>query len=91
MELLSENFMNVVLFIPIGFLLSFVYPQMRLRRAISIGCMISLFIELLQFVFKKGYCELDDFIHNTIGCFIGVLFFLFFRYIFIRNRTLQIY
>lgn len=28
-------------------------------------------IEMLQFVFKKGYAEFDDVFHNALGCLIG--------------------
>lgn len=32
---------------------------------------MSLIIELLQLVMLKGCAEMDDIIHNTIGCMIG--------------------
>ena len=36
-----------------------------------IGCSISLTIESLQFLFIKGFSEVDDVMHNTVGCLIG--------------------
>ena len=36
-----------------------------------IGCSISITIEALQFCFMKGFSEVDDAMHNTLGCLIG--------------------
>ena len=36
-----------------------------------VGCCISLLIEILQYVFKRGFSEFDDIFHNVIGCMIG--------------------
>ena len=32
---------------------------------------LSIGIEVLQLVFKKGSFEIDDIIHNTVGCMLG--------------------
>ena len=39
--------------------------------ALLIGCSISISIEVLQFCFMKGSSELDDVMHNMVGCLIG--------------------
>ena len=36
-----------------------------------IGCSISVTIEALQFCFMRGFSEVDDVMHNTIGCILG--------------------
>ena len=36
-----------------------------------IGCSISLTIESLQFWFMKGFSEVNDVMHNTVGCLVG--------------------
>ena len=36
-----------------------------------IGCGISVTIESLQFFFMRGFSEVDDVMHNTVGCLIG--------------------
>lgn len=69
--LIKEVLMNVAVFIPIGFLLVLSFHNMSLRKAIVIGVCISLGIELLQFFYGKGFSEIDDVIHNTLGCMIG--------------------
>lgn len=70
-RILSENIMNVVAFLPIGFLLKIAYNKLKFWHAAIVGCCFSVFIELLQLVFKRGQCEIDDVIHNTLGCVMG--------------------
>lgn len=36
-----------------------------------IGCSISVTIEALQFCFMRGFSEVDDVMHNTLGCILG--------------------
>ena len=70
-DLLVENIMNVVVFIPVGLLLGAAFKQMTWWKALLIGCSISISIEALQFWFMKGFSEVDDVMHNTVGCLIG--------------------
>ena len=70
-ELLVENFMNVVVFVPVGLLLGIAFKQVSWWKALLIGCEISVTIESLQFFFMRGFSELDDVMHNTLGCLIG--------------------
>lgn len=70
-DLLAENIMNVVVFIPVGLLLGIAFKQMTWWKALLIGCSISITIEALQFCFMKGFSEVDDVMHNTVGCLIG--------------------
>jgi len=70
-DLLAENIMNVVVFIPVGLLLGIAFKQMTWWKALLIGCGISVTIELLQFFLMRGFSELDDVMHNTVGCLIG--------------------
>lgn len=60
--------LNILLFIPLGFLLG-----RKGWKAILFGFLLSAFIELAQYVFLLGYCEADDVLNNTIGCVLGVL------------------
>ena len=73
--LLSQTIMNVLVFVPIGLLLRIVAKKRYV--ALSMGFLISLCIEMLQYLLAKGYCEVDDVIHNTLGCLLGLgLFWL---------------
>ena len=58
---------NILLFIPIGFLLPLVVKKMPLLWGIG----FSLLIEIIQFITRRGTCETDDVISNTIGLLIG--------------------
>ena len=70
---LIEVLLNIALFIPIGLLLGGL--GMKFKKAILIGIVLSVIIELSQLVYVKGLCETNDVIHNTIGCVVGYLCF----------------
>jgi glycopeptide antibiotics resistance protein len=70
-DLLAENIMNVVVFIPVGLLICIAFKQMTWWKVLLIGCGISVTIESLQFFFLRGFSEVDDVMHNTLGCIIG--------------------
>lgn len=71
-ELVVENIMNVIVFIPVGMILgSLLRVKGSWLVALLIGCSISITIEALQFWFMKGFSEVDDVMHNTLGCLIG--------------------
>ena len=69
--LMQEVLSNVVVFIPIGFLLGIVLRKGGLAGVMAVGIGISVVIELLQFTMMRGFCETDDVIHNAVGCLIG--------------------
>lgn len=76
-ELLPENIMNVVVFIPVGLLMGFMVngSWLKVKRAwlivLMTGLVISVSIEAMQYFFHKGFSETDDVMHNTLGCMIG--------------------
>lgn len=72
-ELLVENIMNVVVFVPIGLLIGIGFAKCPWWKVIGNGCLLSMSIEVMQLVFKRGFCEVDDVMHNTIGCMIGYM------------------
>ena len=81
-DLLAENIMNVVVFIPFGLFLGIAFKQVTWWKALLIGCSISVTIESLQFFFMRGFSEVDDVMHNTLGCLIGFGFMITLRIIF---------
>lgn len=70
-DLILQMVANVVMFIPIGGLLA---PSAG-WWSVPIGCLFSFMIELCQLVFRCGFSELDDVIHNTLGVIIGCLIY----------------
>lgn len=77
--LLIENIMNVIVFIPIGLMLAYVLPKKSIWKAALFACILSISIEVMQLVTKNGFCEIDDVIHNTLGCVIGYGLYLIAR------------
>ena len=71
MEKVALNILNVALFFPVGLLLGCGYKNMSWRRTMGIGVLLSVSIEILQLIFKRGLCETDDVIHNVAGCMMG--------------------
>jgi glycopeptide antibiotics resistance protein len=84
-RLRDQIIMNVIGFIPIGFLLASVLPSIFL--SIPIASLISLSIELLQLITSRGLFEFDDFFHNTLGAVIGVVVFMLWRWFFSSTRV----
>ena len=67
--------MNIVVFIPIGFAIGLAFRKARGWQTILAGMGISVGIELLQWLFRKGFADVDDVIHNTLGCVVGYLLY----------------
>ena len=67
----EENLMNIIAFVPIGLLLIVGAKKQSWKCVAIVGFGFSLVIEFLQFQYNRGIGELDDLIHNTIGCVIG--------------------
>lgn len=63
---------NIILFIPFGILFPHAFPPLRKPGACVLeGFLLSLFLEMMQFVTGRGYCQLDDILTNTLGALIG--------------------
>lgn len=69
--LLTQIIMNVVAFIPLGFLLGFSSRKIKWWMVALLAAGFSLLIETLQFVTKRGFAEFDDVFHNVVGAMIG--------------------
>ena len=69
--LLVQIILNVLLFVPIGALFCKIFKPCRFWKFLLPGIMLSAFIEFMQLVFKRGLCEIDDVIHNSLGYMIG--------------------
>jgi len=70
-DLIIQIFMNVFMLVPLGIMI----PCFVDKRPILWGALCSLSIEALQFVTKRGYFEIDDIIHNTLGILLGYAFY----------------
>ncbi len=73
-DLLQEVILNVVLFVPIGMLIAFLFDRRWIYlKGLLTGFLASLTVETLQLIMQRGLFELDDIFHNTLGCVIGVV------------------
>ena len=70
-KLLAQVIMNVLLFIPIGLFVGGALKKKYLWNAIGIGFVLSFFIELTQLITTRGVFNVDDIIHNVLGCVLG--------------------
>ena len=67
---ISEVLLNVLLFFPFGVYLKMLdFPTLR---AVLTGFLFSLTLELCQFAFALGACDITDLITNTAGTAAGV-------------------
>lgn len=75
-EMIRESILNILFFYPLGYLFGNLnFDKINLKRwmIIPISCVLSFVVELSQYIFKLGYAEIDDVIHNTLGCVFGLL------------------
>ena len=63
--------MNVVLFLPLGFIVKLLFPSLSFGKMLLIAISFSLCIETSQYVLEKGIAQIDDVMHNAIGAMIG--------------------
>lgn len=63
---------NIGWFVPIGFYKVF-YEERNVLPTVLRGFLLSLFIEVMQYVLGKGVTEIDDLVLNTFGVFLGCM------------------
>ena len=63
-----QYLLNILFFIPYGLLFPW---KDNWKRVFVTAFVLSVFIELSQFIFNLGWCEVDDVISNTLGAMIG--------------------
>ncbi|ARO63883.1 Teicoplanin resistance protein vanZ [Bacillus cereus] len=67
--------LNIVLFMPLGFLLPTIWPQFRkMKNTVCAGFFFSLAIELNQLL-NNRITDIDDVFTNTLGAIIGYLLY----------------
>lgn len=81
MPLLREIIMNVVIMIPIGFVMPIIFPHSRhiILVSLVLGILLSSTIEVIQLVGHLGLFEWDDILGNSMGCLIGCTIMCEFR------------
>ena len=68
--------LNVLLFIPLGYLAPHAFVSIRkYRKVLAIGLVFSLLIETIQYITHLGWFDISDLMHNTLGTGIGYWIF----------------
>ncbi|MGN7478753.1 VanZ family protein [Solibacillus silvestris] len=62
---------NVLMFIPLGIYAAYYSKKMNGLKVLLFIIGSSVFIEVVQFIFKRGATDIDDVILNTLGGVIG--------------------
>ena len=70
-----EVFLNILLYIPMGYLLPFIFKPMRysVTACTLAGFLCSCATEYAQLRWGLGCFQVDDIVNNTIGCLIGAV------------------
>ena len=83
-EDIAQVYMNIMLFVPMGYLLPYLFGWFRAKVRIrpAFACFVlSLLIENLQLVFRRGFYDMDDLVSNTIGGILGQFLYLSVAYV----------
>ena len=91
-EDLSQFYLNMMLFVPMGYLLPYVFRWFRARvriRPVLFCLLLSLAVENLQLISRRGRYDFDDIISNTLGGWIGQLLFIAVGYVVTHSHWRQ--
>ena len=74
-EPMEHLLMNIVLFVPIGFLFVAIYPEKlnKISLVIPLGLMLTVLIETVQMILQMGQCDLEDLVANALGALVGLI------------------
>ena len=81
---LFQFFLNVLLFIPMGYLMPYVFSWFRARvriRPVLFCLLVSFLVENIQLITRRGMYDFDDMIANVIGGWIGQMLYIAVGYV----------
>jgi glycopeptide antibiotics resistance protein len=62
---------NIILLVPIGFLVPFIYRKMTWKKTLALAVAAGLAIEGMQALFRVGIFDIDDVMLNGLGVIVG--------------------
>lgn len=65
-------FGNIGLFFPLPIIMMLFYGSRSLKKVFFFSLSISLFVETMQYIFKRGVADVDDVFLNMIGVVLGI-------------------
>ena len=83
---IGNSFGNIILFVPIGFLLPAVTGWKKMWKTVVAGISFSLFIEIIQLITLRGCFDVDDVILNCLGTVMGFGLYCVVQKIFTMNN-----
>ena len=69
-------FGNILIFVPFGFMEPLTSKKRSFWATLIDGCLVSLSVEIFQFITKVGRFDVDDLMLNTTGVALGYVCFL---------------
>lgn len=69
--LLVQTIGNVLLYVPLGVLLVLYKQDISFKLVVSVGAVVCLSVELLQYTLSCGTFDFDDVINNIAGTIVG--------------------
>ena len=81
---------NVLMFIPLGIYTAYYRRKVNVVKVLLFVMSASVFIEVVQFVFKRGATDIDDVILNTTGGAMGLVLYRLFVVIFHKRERANV-
>ena len=79
-EPLQHLWLNIVMFIPVGLLFPFIDERLnKWSYVLPMALMFTTLIETIQLLLRRGQCDVEDLVANTVGACIGLLLFRLYR------------
>lgn len=67
---------NLLLFVPMGYFIPLLFRKCRsFIKVLLLGILISVVVEVIQYVFAGRLADIDDILTNTVGCLTGFAVF----------------
>lgn len=82
---------NIVLLVPIGFLIPFVFIRMSFLRIVVFAILFCFLIEIIQAIGGIGIFDIDDVILNGLGVLIGYWLFIIFPFVWSYFKTRKLF
>ncbi len=72
--LARQILLNILVYVPVGMLMPVAYGGRKhpLLLSAATGFGLSVLTEAAQYVSRRGLCEVDDVLNNTLGCLLGI-------------------
>ena len=79
--------LNILMFIPLGFMIPLLFDKAKKwHTSYFIGFLLTLSIEAIQFITKRGSFDIDDIINNALGYMIGYGIVMIFISVYNKNN-----